>query len=447
MKYYQFNADNGRNCKVKLFATKEIYEDIEKTALQQLFDAACLPEVKSVVGLPDIHQGYGLPIGGVMASEYNKGIISPGAVGFDINCGVRLLTTSIKLKKIENKIGKLINNFKKQIPAGLGKSSVYNFSHSKFTNLMEKGLPLLLQNKEFGKIDDISSCEDNGCLQKANMQKVSDKAVKRGIKQLGTLGSGNHFIEIQKIDKIYDSSMDLDPETVFIMVHTGSRGFGHQIAQDYINKAKSYNNRYDFDLPRKNLASFPVNSKEGNDYKQAMACAANFAFINRQLITSKIRKILHKKFTNVKIDLFYDQTHNIAKVEEHIIKNNSYKLMVHRKGASRLTSGGIALIPGSMGTGSYIVKSKNTKAATHSLNSVAHGAGRKMSRNQAKQTISSKKHHEKLKNIKVISGDNNSLMDESPFAYKNIDTVIDSLNKTGLAEPAVRLKPLAVLKG
>ncbi len=451
MKYYKFEPEKPGQCEVRLFASETIYREIEQDSLQQLFNARELPGVLGVVGLPDIHLGYGLPIGGVMVCDVDKGVISPGAVGFDINCGVRLLSSNLEVEHIKEKTEELSQVMKQDIPAGVGSESRQSFSRKEFSKIVEQGLPYTVSELNYGTEEDIQNCEENGHIPGADFSKVSAKAYDRGKTQLGTLGGGNHFVEIQKIDQIYDSEnehiKDINPGNAAFMIHTGSRGFGHQIAQDYIDRAKNKIQSYAFDLPGKNLASFPFSSKEGQNYFRAMACAANFAFANRQLLTEQLRRTVQRIFPEARLNLVYDLTHNIAKKETHVISGSPREVLVHRKGATRLAKNGLALIPGSMGTGSFLVTSLNSEATVLSFESVAHGAGRTMGRREAKRTITDQQHRDSIRGIKVVSGSNSSLLDESPLAYKNVDTVIESLQKTELARPLLRLKPLAVLKG
>lgn len=439
MRYYNFPAEGERNCDVRLFATEDLYNNMEKTALQQLFDASQLPGMISVIGMPDLHQGYGLPIGGVMVSEFENAIISPGAVGFDINCGVRLLTTSLNFTDLEKDIEPLMIKVKAQIPAGLGSKRKNSFKRDQFKKIVEQGLPYLVKEQNLGTESDIENCEENGFLEPANFKTVPEKAVERGLNQLGTLGSGNHFLELQKVDKVYDRSCGLKENQITFMVHTGSRGFGHQIAKHYSNQAKSSG----VETPNKNLASFRFDSREGQQYLQAMSAAANFAFANRQLITNDLRKLMQGLYPAEKLPLYYDLTHNVVKKE--IQRGKEY--LIHRKGATRLPPEGIALIPGSMGTYSYLIRSSNSKSTAESYNSVAHGAGRKMSRTQAKKTINQERHRDKMGTVRLYQSGSGSILDESPLAYKDINEIIESLEKTELALPMARLKPLAVLKG
>lgn len=447
MYYYKFAKDKDRNCDIYLFANKKIYEQIEDKSLKQLFDASKLPEAVKVIGMPDIHVGYGLPIGGILAVNSDNGIVSPGAVGFDINCGVRLLTTSYNKNKIKNDIRNILNSFKNQIPAGLGEGSNLSYSHQEFTNIIEKGVPYLIKAYGVGSKEDLKNIEDNGNFTGAEIKNVSSKAIDRGITQLGTLGSGNHFVELQFVEKVFDNSTNLKEGQITIMIHTGSRGFGHQIAKDYIKKAVDSNHKYSISFPVKNLASFPIKSQDGKNYLSAMACAANFAYANRQLLTSKVREIFKNLYVDVSLDLFYDLTHNIARFENHIINDNKSNYLIHRKGATKLNYNSFALLPGSMGTASYVIKSANSKSTKESLTSIAHGSGRVMGRRKAKRSIKKSDHKEAIKEVKVVSSSGNSLLDESPLVYKNIEDVLESMIETKLAYPVARLKPLAVLKG
>src|SRR6056297_483346 len=340
MFYYKFSKENNRNSDVFIFANKTIYEQIEKDAITQLFNASKLPNVKLGVGMPDIHIGYGLPIGGVFATDAKNGIVSPGAVGFDINCGVRLLKTNLKKENIENDINTILNNFKNKIPAGLGEDSNLQFNQKEFKNIVENGVPFLINNFELGKKDDIENIEDNGVFPNADLNSVTKKAISRGITQLGSLGSGNHFIELQYIDKVFDSKLNLKEGQITVMIHTGSRGFGHQIAKDYIDKALKQN----IEFPVKNLAYFKTNSKDGQNYLKAMASAANFAYSNRQILYNKVSNILNKLYPGINIELFYDLTHNIARFENHNINSSEKEYLIHRKGATRLDYNSYALL-------------------------------------------------------------------------------------------------------
>lgn len=439
MQYYNFKAENDMNCDVRLFADKEVYREIENTALEQLFNASKLPKIDGVVGMPDLHQGYGLPIGGVMASKLEDALISPGAVGFDINCGVRILTTGLYYSEIKDNIKDIMRAVQKLVPAGLGENKKNSYSRNDFSNILRKGIPFLVKEMNIGENDDFKYCEDNGVFPGADDAYVPEKAFERGINQLGTLGSGNHFLEMQIVDKVYDKSCGLKENQVIFMVHTGSRAFGHETAKQYTELAK----KEGIETTNKNLASFYLNSRQGENYRKAMAAAANFAYANRHIISNHLRNIMNNFYPDKNIKLYYDLTHNIAREEEI----DKIKYLVHRKGAARLKRNGTAILPGSMGTSSYLIKSKNSEAAELSYYSTAHGAGRKMSRRKAKKSISKENHRQSMQEVELFQSGKNNILDESPLAYKNIDMIIKSLEKTGLAEAAARFKPTAVLKG
>jgi len=439
LKYYNFSREGDRNCDVRVFADKEVFQHIEETALQQLFDASRLPKIDGVVGMPDLHQGYGLPIGGVMASQIDEGIISPGAVGFDINCGVRLLTSSLNISEIEHHIKEIMRAIQRLVPAGIGQDSKNKFEDNIFKQIIIYGIPYIVNELGIGEENDINSCEDNGYISGAKTEYVPDKALERGFYQLGTLGSGNHFLEMQKVDEVYDKDCGLEKGQITFMIHTGSRGFGHQIAKEYTELAKSSPVK----TPNNNLASFFINSEDGKRYLSAMSAAANYGFANRHIITDKVRKVVKNFSQGEKIKLYYGLTHNIAREEEI----DGIKYLVHRKGAARLRRNDQALIPGSMGTASYLVKSMNSEAAELSYYSTAHGAGRKMSRRQAKKDISTAEHQKSMGGVKLYQSGKKNILDESPLAYKDIEMIINSLKVTGLAEPAARFTPIAVLKG
>ncbi len=442
--YYNFPEEDNMQCPVKLFCSREIYQDIEEEALNQLLTAATLPGIAAVVGMPDLHQGYGLPIGGVMASRPG-GPISPGAVGFDINCGVRLIRTGLSKQDLEDREDEILKQLRQRIPAGLGQSSKLKFSSREFNQIIGEGIPAL---NKMGIIDSFlpENCEDGGSFSGADPAAVSSKARERGITQLNTLGSGNHFLEIQQIAWAEKESGFFKGEIV-IMLHTGSRGFGHQICQDYLKLAEQKRQKYNLNFPVKNLAYLPSESPEGKDYLAAMGCAANFAYANRELLTARLKEIWSDLFPGSQLRLFYDHTHNIARWEEHRINEKQQKVLIHRKGATRLAPGKPALIPGSMGTSSYVVSSEDSENTLLALKSAAHGAGRSMSRTQAKKTISREQHRSSLGRVKAVSSSGGSMLDESPLAYKDISLVIDSLQQSELARPLARMNPLLVLKG
>ncbi len=442
--YYNFPAENKRKCDVKLFASQQIYDEIEDTALEQLLAASTLPGVESVVGMPDLHQGYGLPIGGVMACN-KTGPISPGAVGFDINCGVRLIQTKMMADEIKGREDEILQTLSRAVPAGLGEGSSLKFSQKEFKNILSWGISALVE-LGLAPSDAGENCEDNGSFSPADPAVVSKEALNRGITQLNSLGSGNHFLELQVVASVEEDLPFAEGE-LLIMLHTGSRGFGHQVCQDFSSMAKDKAHKFDLNFPRKNLAYFPGDSSEGQNYLKAMGCAANFAYANRELLMRKLEETWSELFPHSKLKLFYDHTHNIARREKHTIQGQEKEVLVHRKGATRLPANGKALVPGSMGTSSFVVKSLNSEYTSAALKSVAHGAGRKMSRTQAKKTISRKRHKQSMGKVKSTSASGENILDESPLAYKDVTTVISSLTDSQLAYPAARLKPLVVLKG
>ena len=438
-----------------IYASEELLKDIEKDkALEQVKNVSQLPGIIDYsIALPDAHQGYGFPIGGVAAFDLEKGIISPGGVGYDINCGVRLLKTNLKKKDIsEDKMKKeIVEKVYKKVPSGVGRGSSFQISKKELNEILEKGARYMVE-RGYGNSEDLKNIEENGCLKNADSSKVSERAIKRGIGQLGTLGAGNHFLEFQIVDKIYDDKIakrfGLEEGQLLIMIHCGSRGLGHQVASDYI---KLMEKEYGFkNLPDRELIHAPIKSKLGQDYLSAMNCAANFAFANRQLITFWTKEALKEIFPNIKVDLVYDVCHNIAKIEEHIInkKGEKEKVCVHRKGAARSFENQPVLIPGSMGTASYfLIGTKRAEELT--FGSTVHGAGRVKSRISSLKEISGEKVKKILEsqNIEVKAGSLKSLSEESPSSYKDIDEVVKVVDELGLSKKIARMKPFIVIKG
>lgn len=439
--------------KGEIFASDLLMKNIQKDGktLEQVRNVAQLPGiVEKSIAMPDAHQGYGFPIGGVAAFDLEKGIISPGGVGYDINCGVRLLITNITkqefIKKREQILIELYNN----IPSGTGKGGEFKFDEKELKEILERGLNWALEKKYATKAD-LENTEHNGCIKGADSTKVSQKAKARGRNQLGTIGSGNHFLEVQEIDTIFDKETSekfgiINPGQIGIMIHTGSRGLGHQTASDYIQKMEK---EFGFkNLPDRELIHAPIDSKLGKDYRAAMNAAANFAFVNRQLITFQVRKSLKKFFPDAKIDLVYDIAHNIAKFEEFTINGKKQTLCVHRKGATRSKQGLPIFIPGSMGTYSYVLVGTK-KAEQMSFASTAHGAGRLLSRSYAIKNLSLEKIKKELKdhNVMLKAGSQKGALEEAPEAYKDVNEVARVSDELGLGNLVARLKPLAVVKG
>jgi tRNA-splicing ligase RtcB len=430
----------------KVFASEKIMEAIKQDrTLEQVQNVAKLPGiVGDSMAMPDAHQGYGFPIGGVAAFDLKEGVISPGGVGYDINCGVRILKTNLTKKEIEKNKKKILEELDRKIPSGLGRGSPFQLSKKQLDEVLEEGVDYLIK-KGYGKKKDVKGIEDKGRL-KGNSQFVSERAKKRGIGQLGTLGSGNHFLEVQYVDEIFDEKVakkfGLKKGQATIMIHCGSRGLGHQVADDYMQKMTEV---YGTDhLPDKELVCAPIKSDLGQEYLSAMNCACNFAFANRQLITHWVRETIEKIFPDSEIDVLYDICHNIAKIEKHAGK----KVCIHRKGATRNLKGQPVLIPGSMGTSSYVLVGTK-KAEELTFSSSSHGAGRVLSRSKAAKTLDSKKIKKELeeKGIAFKSETEKSLLEEAPEVYKDIEEVIKTIDELGISKKVARLKPMVVVKG
>lgn len=451
--------------KIIIYLTENLlYNNLEEESIRQLVQASKLKNViEPVIGMPDIHTGFGLPIGGVLATDYNTGVISAGAVGYDINCGVRLLSTNIFHDNMNKEILKnLSHEIAKKIPLGVGKDArVKKLKNVEIDCLAFKGMQHYIE-KGYGRNEDSMRVESNGCLKADNIPVLTKKAKER-LNQLGTLGSGNHFIEIGVVDTVFDkktsNTFGIKQNTLYVLIHSGSRGFGSQIATDYSKlmwENKSQNNS---PADTKGLANASINSKDGQDYLNAMSIAANYAFSNRQIMTHFVREafsdVMKKSDTDLGLDIIYDVAHNIAKKEKH---NGKY-LLVHRKGATRALppghkdnqklyyeTGQPAIIPGSMGTYSFVVT--GTEKISETFNTVNHGSGRLMSRKKAKNTFNEKDLLTQTEGI-ILTHDCSlkNIIDEAPGAYKDINEVVYTLINIGLTKPIVRLKPLAVLKG
>ncbi len=445
-----------------IFAKEEMLPQIQgDLSLTQLQEAAMLPQVVSpVVGMPDIHEGFGLPIGGVMATE---GLISVGAVGMDINCGVRLLASNLSYdSKLFNRVAlqTIIRKIEQEIPVGLGGRRKGKIPGLTLSEIVTRGAEVLVK-KGFGTKEDLEGTEEGGKLEGASLEALTDRAQKRGKKQLGTLGSGNHFIEIQKVAGIFDKTLaktwGLSLNQICIMVHCGSRGLGHQTCLDYTNRFWGLKDKYQIDVPRKGLAALPLDTPEGTAYFGAMAAAVNFAFANRQYIEYQLQSVFHRFFKGkAKLKIIYDVAHNIAKWEP-FDSTQGKQLLVHRKGATRALpadhpknpqrykkTGHPAIIPGTMGTPSFILV--GLPGAQETYFSVNHGAGRAMSRKEAKRKISQEEFEKQMGEI-VYNKPFWVIADEAPGAYKDINQVIETLEEAGIAKKVVQMIPLAVIKG
>lgn len=454
-----------------IYINKKLESLISKDmSLDQVKNVACLPGiVGSSLGMPDIHQGYGFPIGGVAAFSVKDGVVSPGGVGYDINCGVRILSSSLMLNDIKPKIEEISRNIFQSIPSGVGsRRKDLKVSNKEFSSILNTGSKWALKNG-FATEDDIDCTEDNGNINPPEDIPPSSKAVDRGIVQLGTLGSGNHFIEIGYVDRIYDresaKTMGIHDEgQVTISVHSGSRGLGHQICTDSINKMLKATKKYHISIPDTQLCCTWVNSPEGMEYLSLMAKAANFAFVNRQIMTHWIRECISHQFSKEagsSLNLIYDICHNIAKLEKHTYNNAEMELCVHRKGATRAfgpgdprvpkkyrAMGQPVLIPGDMGRYSFIL-SGTEKAMKDTFGSACHGAGRLLSRNKAIKNARKLNIKDKLKErgIFVIASGRDTILEEYPEAYKDVTDVVHTTVEAGLGRQCVRLRPLGVIKG
>ncbi len=461
---YELPQEGKMNVPARIFASEKLLAKIkEDKTLEQVRNMAMLPKVeKYSIALMDAHQGYGSCIGGVLASDAKEGIVSPGLIGFDINCSVRLLRTNLKKKEIIGRQKEVVEALYRKIPSGLGRGSKFNMTKDELKKIMKGGAKYLVE-RGYGEKDDYLHTEEEGCLQEADPEKVSDRAVKRGIGQLGTLGSGNHFVEVQYVDEIFDKKIakafDLSKNQVVIMVHCGSRGLGHQVASDYM---RAMEDEYGIEnLPDRELINAPIKSKLGQDYLKAMAAAANFAFANKQLITHWIREEMKYLFPKSKVEVVYDLCHNIAKFEKHGINGEEKEFLVMRKGATRSFGKGREeipasyrkigqpiIIPGSMGTASYVLVGMK-KAEELTFASTAHGAGRVMSRHSAIKIKTGEQVKQDLANagILVKAGSMKGLAEEMPEAYKDIDEVVKVSHELGIGNLVARLKPLVVVKG
>jgi len=446
----------------RIFVSESLLGDVEENVLKQVANVARLPGIVGAsLAMPDVHQGYGFPIGGVAAFDLESGVISPGGVGFDINCGVRVLSTNIDEKDFMAKRKEVLHSIFRAVPSGVGrgrkddilssrKSEVGNrkYRFGELDDVLRNGAEWAVK-KGFGVVEDLEKCEENGKMFDANSKYVSERAKSRGLRQLGTLGAGNHFLEFQKVERIYDKKVakvfGIAKGKVVVMIHCGSRGLGHQVASDYIKKIGE---EYGFPEFDRELVSAPIKSKLGREYFGAMNCAVNFAFCNRQLIMHHVREQLKNYFPEGKIDLIYDVCHNIAKIEEYVVDGKKKKVLVMRKGATRSFPGQPVIIPGSMGTSSYILVGAK-KAMEVSFGSTAHGAGRVMGRGEAWKNFSESGVLRELKekNIEFEAGSKKGIVEEAPGVYKDVDEVVRVSDELGIGKLVAKLKPLAVMKG
>jgi tRNA-splicing ligase RtcB len=450
----------------RFFLSESLEKILEPGAVQQLANVATMPGIiKNSLAMPDIHWGYGFPIGGVAAFDLTEGVISPGGVGFDINCGVRLLTTPLLKKDIAGRKD-LIDQLFNAVPTGVGSKSTLRVNAQELNGMMIKGARWAV-DAGFGVSKDLERCEEKGTMKDADVQAVSSKAKQRGVPQGGTLGSGNHFLELQVVREIYDEgaarAFGLTKDQICCMIHCGSRGLGHQVCTDHLKVLETATKKYQIKIPDRQLACAPISSPEGRNYFGAMAAAANYAWANRQLITDTTRKVLAKMY-NIDYEdmpLVYDVAHNVAKFEEHDIDGKRVKVCVHRKGATRAFGpyshdipqeftaiGQPVIIPGSMGTPSFVLVGTKT-AMERTFGSTCHGAGRVMSRTQAKKRFSGREIASNLakEGIIVRAPNESAIADEAPEVYKPSEEVVRVVHEVGLSHLVARLEPLGVIKG
>lgn len=460
----------GMRVPARLYADDElIVSALGDKSIEQLANIATLPGiVKYAIAMPDIHQGYGFPVGGVIATELPDGVISPGGIGYDINCGVRVLASQLETHEIRPHLDTLAAALYQNCPSGVGSSGTISLRGDEMDIVLREGARWAL-SRRFAQRQDLERTEESGKIAGADPSFVSSRAKERGRDQIGTLGAGNHFIEVDKVAQVYDEHaaeiLDLFPDQVVVQIHCGSRGLGHQICEDYVARFQRTVHDYGITLPDRELVCAPLNSREGQEYFSAMACAANFAFANRQVLTHFIRlsfeQVLAGHVKNFELHQVYDIAHNMAKIEEHEVGGSQLKVCVHRKGATRAFGPGASvlpedlrelgqpvLIPGSMGTASFILLGTPGSMA-QTFGSSCHGAGRRMSRARAKKEIRGADLRDRLseRGIVVRAGSLAGLAEEAPEAYKDVTKVVDIVQNAGIGKKVVRLEPIAVIKG
>ena len=461
------NTVKGQRVPVYFYLSDKLYQFLEEDAIKQAVNASMLPGVEGAIYvMPDAHVGYGFPVGGVLATNIEDGVISPGSIGYDINCGVRLIATNLIKDDVAPKIKQLMQEILKNVPAGVGSTGRLKLTKEQLKEVATEGAHWAVK-RGFGFDRDIDHIESFGRLPNANPEKVSDFAYERGSDELGTVGSGNHFVEIQAVDEIYDDEvakkLGIYLGQVTIMVHSGSRGFGHQVCVDYLVVARTALKKYNIEIPDMQLACMPFNSPEGQAYFSAMNSAANYAFANRQILgfltADTLRKFLGLSWEEFGYRLIYDLAHNIGKVEKHKVDGDEKYLLVHRKGATRAFPphnpevppayreiGQPVLIPGDIGRYSFLLVGQQ-KSMEESFGSACHGAGRVMSRTKAKEYVKSVGLEKVLEGLTVVAKGKGTVMEEIPQAYKDVTEVVRVVHNLGIARLVARLKPLGTLKG
>jgi len=454
----------------RVYASRKLLEQaLTDKSIEQLVNSTTLPGIVGyAIAMPDVHQGYGFPVGGVAATTLPDGVISPGAIGYDVNCGVRLLASELDAEEVEPYLDELATTLYNTCPSGVGRGGRYRLSSDELDEVLATGARWCRKNG-LATDDDLIHTEASGCIEGADPACVSDKAHQRGRDQLGTLGAGNHFLEVDVVAATYDETIadayGLRPGQVVMLIHCGSRGLGHQVCTDYVHQFQRVIQQYQIKLPDRELVCAPFNSPEGEAYTAAMRAAANFAFANRQTLVALVRESFTKVLANSGLSFHlrqvYDVAHNIAKVEAHVIDGRRRQVCVHRKGATRAFGPGHeeippdyrevgqpVLVPGSMGTASYVLAG-TAGAMRETFGSTCHGAGRTMSRTRARKLVRGDELKQELKQqgILVRAGSLRGLSEEAPFAYKEVEAVIEAVAGAGIARVVARLEPLAVIKG
>ncbi len=457
----------GMRTDAVIYASRALIEQIRRDqSLEQVINVAALPGIVGPsLAMPDIHQGYGFPIGGVAATDYEHGVVSPGGVGFDINCGVRMLTTTLTEADVRPRLRELVDQAFRDVPCGAGTSGPVKINEKQLVEVLARGAPWMVENG-YGEPRDTEFAEERGGMEDADPAHVSARARQRGLPQLGTLGSGNHFLEIQYVERIHHQeaarAMRLETGQVVVLLHCGSRGLGHQVCTDFLAGMGAAMKRYGIELPDRQLACVPIGSPEGKSYLAAMRAAANFAWANRQAILHFLRGSFRQVFgAEARLSTLYDVCHNIAKKERHLVEGRKVDVLVHRKGATRAfppghreipaeyrNVGQPVLVPGSMGTASWILVGA-PGAMQETFGSVCHGAGRLLSRTAARKGRDARQVQKNLeeRGILVRSESRDGILEEVPEAYKDVDEVIEVVERAGLARKVARLRPMGVIKG
>jgi tRNA-splicing ligase RtcB len=433
----------------RVFADERLIDDIRRDdALVQLQNVATLPGiVEAAMAMPDVHQGYGFPVGTVAATALPDGVVSPGGVGYDINCGVRLLALPLTRAELGERKERLVHEISRRVPAGAGKGGRLDLSRRELDRVLTEGPAALVKHHGIGTAEDLERTESRGRIEGADPAQVSERARQRGAPQLGTMGSGNHFVELQHVRRLIAPRFDLHEDQVTVLIHSGSRGLGHQVCTDFVKRMDAKLSEHGIALPDRQLSCAPASSADGRAYLAAMAAAANFAWANRHAIAHAVRQAVRTVLGDraaAATRQVYDVAHNVAKVERH----GDRELCVHRKGATRAFPGQAVFIPGSMGTGSFVLEGAQG-AMEQTFGTVCHGAGRAMSRAGARKRVQGAALRRELEaaGITVRSPSNKGLAEEAPFAYKDVEAVVDVVARAGLAAPVAELRPIGVVKG